>query len=37
MIHIILRARNYARIKTQEGAKVEPPGEPTAEMTKLYW
>ena len=36
-VHVILKAGDYTKIKTQERARVGQPGEPIAELTKLGW
>ena len=36
-VHVILRAGDYTKIKTQERARIGQPGEPIAELTKLGW
>ena len=35
LVHVILGAGDYTKIKTQERARVGQPGEPIAELTKL--
>ena len=35
--HVIIGARDYTKIKTQESARVRQPGEPIPELTKLGW
>ena len=37
LVHVILGAGDYTKIKTQERARVGQPGEPIAELTKLGW
>ena len=37
LVHVLLGAGDYKKVKTQEKAKVGQPGEPIAELTKLGW
>ena len=36
-IHVILRASDYEKIKTQKGPRAGKMNEPTAEQTKMGW
>ncbi|PFX13976.1 hypothetical protein AWC38_SpisGene21906 [Stylophora pistillata] len=36
-VHLILGAREYAKLKTESAPKVGEPGEPVAELTKFGW
>ena len=36
-VHIILRAGEYARVKTETSPHIGKDGEPVAELTKLGW
>ena len=36
-VHLILRASEFARIKTEQGPRIGRPGEPVAEKTRFGW
>jgi len=36
-VHVILEASELSRIKTEQGPRIERPGEPVVEKTRFGW